>query len=88
MTDCGTEWSKGLNYCIYYTGLSKGPFTHHRFIPTGPQWLRELLHWSEVSGDLTHCFALVTMFETAKIHILEYLLHAKSNTKVMVHGQR
>lgn len=29
MVDCGTDWSKGLQYCIYYTGLSKGPSAVH-----------------------------------------------------------
>lgn len=35
MVDCGTNWSKGLNYCIYYTCLSKGPSRHDEFIPKG-----------------------------------------------------
>lgn len=31
------------------------PFTHHTFLPVGPHQFRDLLHWSEATGDSTRC---------------------------------
>lgn len=73
------DWSKGLKYCIYYTGLSNGPVCTSQVYTRRLNWFRpiQLSPWRP-----TCCF------ETVKVQILEYLLRAQSYSTVMIHRQR